>query len=184
LKERLVGGREAELGAARQDLAKAERSQTRLARLLAKIEADDAVLEEQYNKTRIDVLELTHHVNALDQNVRELNQDAIRQQLDIDLNQVVDAFLSDRQAPERTRVLLNRIFPVLTLRGKTNRYTAIFEVHVKPGAILAQATDTPLLVDGHEVIWVRLTTSGSKYPTWAVEQIDAPNLGEQGRTAQ
>jgi site-specific DNA recombinase len=174
LKERLVGGQDAELESVRLDLSKAERSQIRLARLLQEISIDDHILEGQYRKTLTDVIELRHKYGALEAGMRELNVNAIRRQLDTDLFAVVDKFLADDVAPERTRALLNRIFPSLTLRGKTNRYTAIFEVHVKVGAILAEASETPQMVDGHEVIWVQLTTSGSKFPSWDVREIVPP----------
>lgn len=174
LKKRLVGGREAELEAVKLDLSKAERSQVRLARLLQEIDTDDPMLEGQYRKTRTDVLELRQKFEALETGMRELNGEAIRRQLDVDLDVVVDRFLLEAVAPERTRALLNRIFPSLILRGKTDRYTAFFEVHVKPGAILAEASETPLMVDGREVMWVRLTTSGSKFPNWTVEQVEPP----------
>lgn len=82
----------------------------------------------------------------------------------------VDAFLSDKHAPERKCALLNRVFPSIVLKGKTDRYTAIFEVQVKSGAILAEASGTPELVNGNEVIWVRLQTSGSKHPVWTVKR--------------
>jgi hypothetical protein len=176
LSERLAGGREVALQSARLDLEKAQRSQARLARLIQQIDADDALLEEQYRKTRTDVLELGERSRLLELEVGALNEASIQLQLELDLSTVVDAFLNDRMAPERTRALLNRIFPALILRGKTDRFTAIFEVHVKPGAILAEATATPELVDGCEVRWVKLITSGSKYPTWSVEAIDAPDL--------
>ena len=175
LRERLVGGREAELKAALHDLDKAVRSRERLARLLKEIDADDASLEEQYRKTRTDVLELSERAQQLERDSQALNEEAIRLQLEVDLSDIVDVFLSDQLAPERTRAVLKRIFPALILRGKTDRYTAIFEVHVKPGAIMAEATETAELVEGSEVLWVRLVTSGSKYPSWSVQAMDAPD---------
>ncbi len=176
LRKRLAGGREGELQSAQQDLEKAQRSQARLARLLRDIDVDDALLEAQYSKTRTDVLELGERSRLLALEMADMNEAAIRLQLGVDLSTVVDAFLNDKVAPERTRALLNRIFPALILRGKTDRFTAIFEVHVKPGAILAEATTTPELVNGCEVLWVRLITSGSKYPSWSVEVMEAPDL--------
>lgn len=173
LRERLAGGQTAELATARQALDKAERTQQRLSRLLQQMSGDDPVLEQQYVKTREEALHLTQRVRELEQGLRELNQDAIQKQLEIDLSVVVDAFLSDQNAPERTRALLNRVFPSIVLKGKTDRYTAIFEVQVKPGVILAEASGTPELVNGNEVIWVCLKTSGSKHPVWTVEEISS-----------
>jgi site-specific DNA recombinase len=175
LREKLDGGRELELRTAEQELNKAERSQLRLGRLLQQIDADDPILEQQYLKNREAVMRLKQQVAALQEGLRQLNQAAIQQQLEVDLSVVLEAFLSDSSAPERTRSLLKRIFPAIVLRGKTDRYTAIFEITVKPGAILAEASDTAELVNGHESIWVRLNTSSSKNPIWSVAEIPAPD---------
>lgn len=172
LRSRLEGGPRAELAAARQSLTRAERSRERLARLLGQINEDDPVLEQQYANARTDVLHWAGQVQALEDGLRRHNEDEIRQQLDVDLSAVVDAFLSDSAAPERARAILRRVFPRIVLVAKPHRYVANFEVQVKPGAILAEASGTPALHDGNEVLHVRLTTSGSKSPTWTVEEID------------
>lgn len=177
LRERLAGGHDGELVEARQMLEKAERSRGHLGRLLRTVGGDDPVLDKEFMAAREEVLHLEHKVRELENGLRRLNQTGIQKQLDIDLSQVVSALLSDRHTPERTRALLNRIFPSITLKWKTDRYTAIFRVEVKPGTILAEASDTAELIDGNEVIWVQLQTSGSKYPTWFVEEIPPPESG-------
>lgn len=180
LRERLSGGRDAELVRLQHELAKAERSRVRLARLLREIEDEDADLEAQYLRCRTEVLELGHKVRTLSDAVEDVNQEAVQRQLSLDLTDVVQGFLSDENAPERTRALLNRIFPTITLRHKPTRYSAVFEVHVRPGAMLAEGTATPVLVEGNEVLWVELQTSGSKYPVWTVREVPAvtEDLGE------
>lgn len=175
LRERLAGGREGELAAARQELDRAERSRERIGRLLRQVGEDDPVLEQEFIKVREEVLHLQRRVADQEAQQQRLNGDAIRKQLDIELSHVVDAFLSDRNAPERTRALLKRIFPSIVLTGKENRYTATFRVEVKPGAILAEASGTAELLGDNEVIWVRLQTSGSKYPVWTVEELELPD---------
>ena len=137
LRERLEGGRESELIAARSAMTKAVGVRHRLQRLLLEIGGDDRSLENDFKIAREDALHLANNVRKLEQGLQELNQDMIRKQLDINLPLVIDAFLSETESPERTRALLSRIFPRIILVGKTDRYTAIFEVHVKPGAILA-----------------------------------------------
>lgn len=176
LRERLEGGRDVELATAQQAVGKAERTQERLGRILGQISEEDPVLERQYLKTREEVMHLTQKVRELEDGLLQLNQEAIQKQIDIDLSLVVDAFLADDVAPERTRALLNRIFPKIVLIGKTDRYTAIFQVEVKPGAILAEASGTAELANGNEVMWVCLQTSGSKFPTWTVEEIQDPGI--------
>ncbi len=174
LKAKLAGGQEQSLMDARARLHKAEAARQRLARLLKDIDGDDSVLEREYFQVKEEALRLQHDVSDLEQRAELVNAEAMRRQLEIPLDTVVDAFLSDDHAPERTRVVLNRVFPSIVLRAKTGRYEVVFEIHALPGALLAEASDTALLVDGHEVLWVRLRTSGSRYPDWSVELLDAP----------
>jgi DNA invertase Pin-like site-specific DNA recombinase len=183
LREKLDGGREHELRTAEQELDKLERSQLRLVHLLQQINADDPILEQQYLRGREEVMRLKQQVGSLQNGLRLLNQTAIQQQLNVDLSVVLDEFLSDSNAPERTRSLLKRIFPAIVLRGKTDRYTAIFEITIKPGAILAEASGTAEFINSSETMWVRLNTSGSKNPVWSVVEIPVPeSLIEQTNT--
>ena len=176
LKEKLAGGHEQSLQDARTRLHKADAARQRLARLLKDIGSEDPVLERQYLEAREDTMRLQHEVSELEQHAQAVNTDAMRRQLNIPLDAVVDAFLSDDHAPERTRAVLNRVFPSIVLRAKPGRYEAVFEIHAMPGALLAEASETALLVDGHEVLWVCLRTSGSRYPDWSVELLDPPPL--------
>lgn len=182
LKMRLEGGRQAELEAARQSLKKTERAKDRLRRLLADINDDDPALEQEYVRAREQAMRLQKEVSDLEAGLRELNQEVIRQQLDVDLSCVIDAFLSDENAPERTRALLNRIFPKIVLLKKLDRYTAVFELAVKPGALLAEASNTAELADSQVKLFLRLNTSGSKNAVWTVDEItDAdPPAAEPG----
>jgi len=171
LKVRLQGGREAELEAARQSLKKWERVKDRLCRLLADINDDDPALEQEYVRARDQAMHLQKEVSNIEAGLRELNLDVLRKQLDVDLSHVIDAFLSDGNAPERTRALLNRIFPKIVLLKKLNRYTAIFEFAVKPGALLAEASSTAEITESHIKLFLRLTTSGSKNAVWTLDEI-------------
>lgn len=173
LRERLAGGRDAELAACRQDLERAMGSRERLVRLLKQVGNDDPMLEKAFLEVREDILHLERKEREIENGLRAMNKAAIQKQLDVDLSVVIDAFLADRHTPERTRALLKRIFPSIVLTGKTNRFTAIFRVEVEPGAILAEASETENLISGNEVIWLALKTSGSKYPVWSVEQLAA-----------
>lgn len=184
LKMRLTGGREAELEATRENLKKTERSMERMLRLLANINDDDPALEQQYVSARQQVLLLQKQVSDLEAGLRDLNQDVIRKQLEVDLSSVLDVFLTDLNAPERTRALLNRIFPKITLLKKLDRYTAIFEVVVKPGAMLAEASNTAELAESQTGLFLRLNTSGSKNPVWTVDEISANDAALARETAQ
>lgn len=172
LKNKLDGGLEHALLEAKGALDKATRTQQRLGRLLQQIDADDAVLEQQYLSIREEVLRQERRVGELTAGLARMNQSAIQKQLDVDLSSVIEGFLSDAEKPERTRALLKRIFPSIVLLGKEDRYTALFEVHVKPAAIVAEATATnELISEPDTIIKLRLRTSGSKYPVWSVEEL-------------
>lgn len=172
LRERLAGGQAAELMAVQESLRKAQRTRDRLARILADIGEDDAALERQYVRAREEVMHLARRESELEAGLRAVDHEAIQQQLDVDLSAVIDSFLSETNAPERTRAVLARVFPRIVLREKTDRFTAIFEVRVKPGAILAEASGTAELAEASEVLTVQLQTSGPKHPVWTVTALD------------
>jgi len=181
LKARLSGGRDAELAVAREELRKAANVRSRLTRLLSEIGDDDSELEAEYVAARERVAALEHRVQEIERVQAMLNRDAIENQLSVDISVVVDAFLADEVAPEKTRALLQRIFPRFVLVGKSDRFTAIFAVQIKPGAILAEASGTEEVSTEAVVKYIRLRTSGAKYPTWSVEEITASEAGLEDR---
>lgn len=172
LKGRLAAGGEGELAVARQKLEKAQAAQKRLAVLLGRLNNDDPVIEQQYLESREAVCRLSSAVANLEAGMRQTKRSVIQRQLEVDLSCVLDNFLSEQQSPERTRAILRRIFPSIVLKKKLDRYTAIFKVEVKPGAMLAEASGTEILIDGNVVLWVKLQTSGSKFPTWSIQEVD------------
>jgi hypothetical protein len=176
LKTRLEGGRENELVAARAGLQKAERIKDRLLRMLGSIDNDDPGLEQQYAQAREDVLRLSQKAQEIEAGLRDVNRESIEKQLSIELSQVIDAFLGDTETPERTRAILGRIFPRMLLLGKTDRYNAYFEIAVKPGAILAAASETSILDPEETVMLLHLSTSGSKYPVWTLAELNRSEL--------
>jgi hypothetical protein len=174
LKTLLEGGRMAELQLAQNNLHKAERTQQRFARLLKDSEVDDPVLEDEYRHSRNAVMALSHTVCELERSAKAINKEAIELQLKADIGPVLMAFLQDRDQPERTRAVLSRVFPVFVLHDKPDRSTSVFEVQMVPGAILAEATATPVLASGAVVRWLRLTNLSCKKSTWSVELIEPP----------
>lgn len=181
LRSRLEGGRAQELDAAMADLSRAEAAQDRLLRLMRKIGQDDATLEENYLAAREESLLLGRRVEDLERGLRTLDRKAIERQMSADVSPAIDALLDDDVTPGKTRAVLNRVFPRLALLGKTDCWTALFEVHVKMGALLAEATQTADLGDGagDTVMYLRLRTSGPKQATWAVEEVDATTLAAE-----
>lgn len=174
LKQRLLGGRDAEYAELQERLRKANGARSRLARMLREIGEDDQELEAQFRQVREDIFALEHQVSEIEHHRGQVNHDVLNKQINVDITRVLDSFLSDTVEPGRTRALLKRIFPRIVLLGKRDRYTAIFEVHVSPGAILAAASETETMGDGESIFYLELNTSSSKRPVWTVKEIQYP----------
>lgn len=174
LKSRLLGGRDAELAELQERLRRAKGAHTRLARMLREIGEDDRELEAQFLQAREDVFALEHQIAEIEHHRGQVNHETLKKQINVDISCVLDSFLSDNVEPGRTRALLKGIFPRIVLLGKHDRYTAIFEVHVRTGAIFAAASETDTQEGGETIFYLQLNTSSSKYPVWTVEEIQRP----------
>lgn len=177
LRAKLDGGLAHALGEAQAALERAQRARQRLGRLLHEVDADDAIIEQQYLAARENVLRLEEQVRTLSDGVQRMNQAAIDQQLNVDMTNVVEQFLSGSASPWKTRAILQRIFPSIVLVGKPERFAAIFEVKVSPGAIAAEASGTcEVVTDIRPTFHLLLRTSGARSPTWTIEQLESQRL--------
>lgn len=143
LRARLEGGGEAELKAARAELARLERIQERLSRLLATSEEEDPVLHARYTEAREGVRAQRQRVDELVAGEQAVDRAAIEAQLHIDPVKVLDGLFDAEVSPARLRSVLARLFPDIVFEGKRSRYTSIFRVQFAPGAALAIAAGTP-----------------------------------------
>ncbi|BAL23461.1 recombinase family protein [Azoarcus sp. KH32C] len=143
LRARLDGGGEAELKAARVELARLERIQERLSRVLATSEEDDPVLMARYAEAREGVRSQKLRVDELVAGEQAVDRAVIEAQLQVDPAVVLDGLFDSDVAPARVRSVLARLFPEIVFEGKRSKYTSIFRVQFAPGAALAIAAVTP-----------------------------------------
>lgn len=178
LRERLSGGRGAELLEARAELDKANRVKSRLVQMLDNLSLSDSDLTEKFRSCSAQCLMLQRKVADLEIAVKQTDIDAIHAQLSADVSGVLTQFLTPDVEAYRANAILKSVFPKITLLYKPDRYTGIFEVHICPGAVVASATGTPLLVNEHQVLYLSLVTSSSKYPSWSVKELTNEELTE------
>lgn len=180
LARRLHGdSHEKDVADARAALARAQRSRDRLIDVLARLDADDPGLDRRIEVAHQTVLEWQGRVADLEASAPQVDRAAIERQLAANLDDVVDAWLTDRDSPARTRALLRRIFPRIVLLGKPTRFTAIFRCEFAPGVMLAEATGTIPQAEGSGCLYLQLNTSGARSPRWTVEELTLPEALER-----
>ena len=178
LRERLAGGRGAELLEAKAQLDKAQRVKARLIQMLDNLSMSDEDLSRKYQSSCEQCLLLQRRVADLEVAVKQTDIDAIHAQLGVNVEGVIDQFLTPEAEAYKANAILKSVFPRITLLYKPDRYTAIFEVHVVPGAVVASATGTPVLVNDHQVLHLCLVTSGSRYPSWTLHDLTPDELAD------
>jgi hypothetical protein len=174
LRARLAGGGEAELKAARAELARRERIQERLSRVLATSEEDDPVLHARYTEAREGVRAQRQRVDELVAGEQAVDRAAIEAQLQVDPVKVLDGLFDADVSPARLRSVLARLFPEIVFEGKRSRYTSIFRVQFAPGAALAIAAGTPDVDESSTELRFVLTYSPARRgreATWQVETL-------------
>lgn len=174
LRARLAGGGEAELKAARAELARRERIQERLSRVLATSEEDDPVLHARYTEAREGVRAQRQRVAEFVAGEQAVDRAAIEAQLQVDPMKVLDGLFDADVSPARLRSVLARLFPEIVFEGKRSRYTSIFRVQFAPGAALAIAAGTPDVDESPTELRFVLTYSPARRgreATWQVETL-------------
>ncbi len=145
LRARLTGGAAIELDLARVELARLERMQERLSRMLGASEDDDPMLMTRYAEARAKAHTQKLHVAELCAGVRAVDKAAIEAQLQIEPAELIKELFEADIAPSCLRAILVRLFPEIVFAGKLTRYTSIFRVRFAPGAALAIAAATSVV---------------------------------------
>ena len=172
LRDRLAGGQVAELAAAEVALSRADRLCQRLAENMSQIAEDDPYLLPQYKKARQTCIEAEQTVTRLKNQLALIDTQALDAQLDVDPAKIVDLLFSENVVPvERKRAVLSRLFPRILTLGKQGEKETLFEIDMVPGAILAELTQTGVLIN--EVVRYRvLLKCGKSQPTvWQVKYL-------------
>ncbi|MDK9725446.1 MAG: recombinase family protein [Sterolibacteriaceae bacterium MAG5] len=183
LRERLAGGRVAELAEAREALVKAERICKRLADMLGQIAEDDPYLVAQFEKARQARLAAEQTVKRLEDVAMHIDTEALEAQLAVDPAAILKLLFTEDAVPvERKRAVLSRLFPRIVMIGKRAPNETVFDIDMIPGAMSAELTGTGVLVDDLVRRRVVLKTSARRPTVWEVEDI-TETIGEQALAA-
>lgn len=148
LREKLVGDSRHEYEACADELKKLQRTQSRLSHMLADIDNDDEVLAKRYEETRRRVREVQARLEVLAEGCAAVDEKAVAAQLQVDPVEVVKGLFAADVPPERMRATLARLFPSIVLEGKEGKYRSIFRIQFAPGAALAMASQTGMVMEG------------------------------------
>lgn len=183
LRERLAGGRIAELAEAREVLARTERVCKRLADMLGQIDKDDPHLLPQYQKARKAHIAAEQTVHRLEEAAHRIDTAALEAQLNVNLTDIVGLLFADDTVPvERKRAVFSRLFPRIVMIGKQTANETVFEVDIRPGTVGAELTSSGVLVNDVVSRRVILKTSARRPTIWELEittQPPAPPVSDQ-----
>lgn len=147
LHDKLTAGSRHEHEVWEKELKRLQRSQTRLAHMLANVDGDDAILQTQYEETRRLAHEAQAKLTVLAAEQADIDRQAVTAQLDIEPASVLAGLFEAGLPPERLREMLRRLFPFIELEGKDGRYRSLFRVRFAGGAALALASGTECQID-------------------------------------
>lgn len=142
LHEKLTAGTRHEYEACEKEVKRLERSQARLALMLANVDRDDPILQARYEETRRLAREAKAELEVLAAGRVQVDQQAVAAQLEIDPAAVLVGLFEAGLPPEHLRQMLRRLFPSIILEGKEGRYRSLFRIQFAAGAALAIASNT------------------------------------------
>ena len=109
--------------------------------------------------------------DLLEKQLQDLNEVAIKQQLLIKPNEVIEKLLGNSGAYQhRLHPILKRLFPSIRLIGRLPDKTAVFEVQMDLGLAVATASGTNTIVKNPITRTYGVRASKSRPVVWTVEQ--------------
>lgn len=170
LRERLKGGGEAELKVLRDKLSIADKTCSRLSRMLAQVDGSEHI-ERDLKLAIAEHKQLKAQLKEQEAGLARQDVASIEKQLEVTPASLVDLLFSKVAAPERVRAVLSRIFPRIVALGKPSRFESIFEVTVAPGVALAEVAGTMVLDDAVLTRRFKVSTGPIRPVKWVVEEI-------------
>ena len=147
LRDKLGGNTRREYEACEAGLKRLQRSQTRLAHMLANVDQDDAILAARYEETRRLAMAAAAQLEVLAAGCAAMDRVAVAAQLEVNPATVLGGIFAADLPPERLRAMLARLFPRIVLEGKEGRYCSIFRIRFAAGAALALASETEVQME-------------------------------------
>jgi hypothetical protein len=170
LRERLEGKHDADLHHVRAEVTRLKRATARFLALLNDVPDDDA-LELQYRETLSKRRSAEQKLQAIEEGLALVDKESIERQIAVNPIDLLPQLFAPDAPVEKSRAVLTRVFSVIQFMGKTNRNTSIFCVQVKPGAIAAEMTDTPVVECSEIAFKLELSTSAKRPTVWTIKDI-------------
>lgn len=170
LRQRLEGGSEAELQELRNKVVAAEKTSSRLFRMLAEVDGNES-LEKECRLASSKQKQLQASLQELEAGLAKQDKASIERQLKASPARLVDLLFSAGAAPERVRAVLSRLFPRIVALGKPSKFVSVYEVTMAPGAALAELTGTAVLDETVMTRRFKVSAGPVRPVKWIVEEI-------------
>jgi hypothetical protein len=168
LRQRLKGGNAQEAKRLEETVRRLTRSSERLLSLLGDV--DDEMLALQYKQVSAERRDAERLLAQHRQGAAELDHGAIERQLAIEPRSLLHSLFDDTLPAARVRALLARVFPEISLLGRTARFAVTYRLHIVPGILLAHATSSAVVDEIPNEILIEVRTSATRPTTWYVEE--------------
>ncbi len=163
LSRKLDGGGQEEINTCRKQLTQLRNAQTRFSRMLGADTEDDPVLEQRYQEVRQKIRDTEKRLTSLEEGHVRADASVVAIQKKADPRRLAQKLFTADIPPEKLRAVLARIFPKIVFEGKPppppgQRYSRVahFRIHFAPGAILAQASNTSIVLDNELVMRIKM----------------------------
>jgi DNA invertase Pin-like site-specific DNA recombinase len=169
LRAKLAGDNTAEVERLAKSLAHARSACARLSELLADLPAHSPELERQFKRRFDEQLQLEAKLEAARRTTLSPEQrEQLEQQLEVDPLSLFDRLLDDGCDVSRTQAVLARLFPRITLVGKPERFTTVFEIQAAPGVGYAEGAGGALADDERVTMRLEVSTTARRPVRWDV----------------
>lgn len=180
LRQRLTGDRQADVDECTAQIQKLQTSKKRLGRMLANLEKDDEVLEQNYEETSQKITKAELRLAKLQEGMQQLDVKSLQAQLEVDPRSLLTKLFDADVPPQELRSVLARLFPSVVFEGKQGRYISTFRIRFAPGVALAQASGTTVVstqeFEGRFKLQYIPSRSKEKPGYWTTEVLTSPQV--------
>lgn len=180
LKEKLTGGHDDEIARLKIDLDRVTRACERLAKMLRNLDGEEGPLFHEYQEAEVERKHLEKQLGMLESGQRAVDTKAIKKQLEMDPNDLLDNIFDRGLPAARLRALFCRIFDEIVLESKPERHVAIISVTFSPGSVAAFETDTDLIDTTQIRLRLRLSISSRNPTVWKVDLLSESSEDSRG----
>jgi DNA invertase Pin-like site-specific DNA recombinase len=182
LEDRLRAGPEKELTTLKDDLARAETKLAHVKRLLVDFPKQHELFAADFKTAATEREQLLAKFERATKMSQAIDESVVKAQCDVDVLKVVDHLLEEGSVePYKLKATLRRLLSRFELVARPAKGVSVFRIGVRPGVLLAEATNTAV-VDREEVAFeVRVSTGAARPVVWKVSAVPwaAPEGAEE-----